>query len=101
MARRVCEKCMKSNAKIAVAQAQMSVEPNMRFRSVYSTGSISTPNRTPEKRQPNGFMPKSSMPMAMMSLPSGGCETSYGYTPSMFSYAVRAWYISSKYVLFK
>ena len=67
---------MKSQAKIAVAQAQMRVDENMRLSSMYMTGSIRTPIRAPEKRQPNGVMPKSEMPIAMMSLPSGGCDIS-------------------------
>ena len=73
---RVCVKCMKSKANIAVPQAGTAKPPNIFFKNTYKTGSIPTPNSTPEKRQPNGVMPKSLMPKAMMSLPSGGWDIS-------------------------
>ena len=81
VAMRVCVKCMKSTANSAVQRNAYSLFLNRRLPNRYSTGSIATPTSAPMMRQPNGFMPKMAMPTAMMSLPSGGCEFSYGARP--------------------
>ena len=72
MAIRVCTKCMKSKAKMIVAQAVIALERVRRLRNTYSMGSISTPKSVPMKRQPKGVMPKRRMPMPIISLPRGG-----------------------------
>ena len=87
---RVCTKCMKSHANTAVHAVGTLRPPNSFLTKMYITGSISTPNSVPMKRQPKGDMPNMLTPSAIMSLPSGGWDISYGYTPFRFSHAVRA-----------
>ena len=72
VAKRGWTKCMKSKANTVLPQAAAGRYPNMRFKSRYSAGSISTPNSVPMNRQPKGVMPNSRMPTDKMALPKGG-----------------------------
>ena len=81
VAMRVCVRCMKSNASSAAPHHATRLSRNIRRSRSHINGSMATPKSVPMKRQPNGVMPKSTMPSERISLPSGGCETSYGYTP--------------------
>ena len=76
VAMRVCTRCMKSKVNSAAPHRATEVLPNRFFRKIYSTGTISTPNRVPMKRQPKGTMPKMAMPTDKISLPRGGWDTS-------------------------
>ena len=76
VAMRVWVKCMKSNVIKNVPRKANGVLRNSSLQRKYIAGTIKTPASVPAKRQPNGVMPNREMPMAMMSLPSGGCDIS-------------------------
>ena len=73
VAMRVCVKCMASTASKNMAMQERSVRLVSCLTSRYITGSMRTPISAPMKRQPNGVMPNSSMPIIISVLPSGGC----------------------------
>ncbi|MNC57004.1 hypothetical protein D3C75_1066320 [compost metagenome] len=88
---RVWAKCIKSKVNRNAAINARWVERNRRLPNTYMMGTMAIPNRLPMIRQPKGFMPKILMPMAMISLPRGGCVFSYGLILWICSYAVRGW----------
>ena len=73
MAMRVCVKCIESTVSRNIATNDSFVDFVSCLTRRYISGTISTPISAPMKRQPNGVMPNSSMPIIISVLPSGGC----------------------------